>query len=58
MGYVYPIIVLTFLGAGVGWFSSHSIFEYCIYCVVLYGVYLESMYPIKRNKIKNQQHYS
>jgi hypothetical protein len=30
MGYVYLIIVLTFLDAGVGWFSSHSIFEYCI----------------------------
>jgi len=41
MVYVYLIIVLIFLDAGVGLFSSYSIFEYCIYRVVSYGVHLE-----------------
>ena len=27
-------------------FFSHSIFQYCIYRVVSYGVYLEGMYSI------------
>ena len=43
---MYLIIVLTFSDAGVRWFSSHSIFDYCIYLVVSYGIYLGGMYLI------------